>query len=85
MSKLLIILSPPRSYSSVVATQIGQHPQLYGFPELRLFVGETVAEILAFSQQRASNDFPGPPGLVRTLAQIHEGVQTEATIIKALG
>ena len=84
MSKLLILLSPPRSYSSVVATQIGQHPDLYGFPELRLFVGDTVAEILNFSQQRAQDQLPGPPGLLRSLAQLHERVQTTSTIINAL-
>ena len=85
MSKFLILLSPPRSYSSVVATQIGQHPDLYSFPELRLFVGDTVADILNFSQPRYRDQLSGPPGLLRTLAQLHEGVQTTSTILKALG
>jgi hypothetical protein len=32
----MLILCPPRSFSSVVSAMIGQHPQLYGFPELNL-------------------------------------------------
>ena len=46
MKDPLIILSPPRSFSSVISTMIGQHPQIYGFPELHLFSGETLGDIL---------------------------------------
>jgi hypothetical protein len=42
----LIILSPPRSYSSLVCAMIGQHPRMYAFPELNLFVTDTVGELL---------------------------------------
>jgi hypothetical protein len=84
MTKLLIILSPPRSFSSVVSTMIGQHPDLYGFPELRLFVGDRVEEVIEFSQQKDPEQTGGPPGLLRTLAQIHDGVQTNETVLKAI-
>lgn len=81
MSELLIILSPPRSFSSVVSTIIGQHPQLYGFPELHLFVGDTVEEVIQHHQHRRR--LQTPPGLLRTLAQIHDGIQTTETVVKA--
>lgn len=77
----LILLSPPRSFSSVVSTMIGEHPQIYGFPELHLFSGRTVEDIVR-REEKAGN--AGPPGLLRTLAQEHDGVQTTGTILKAI-
>ncbi|MBT8419653.1 MAG: sulfotransferase [Gammaproteobacteria bacterium] len=79
----LIILSPPRSFSSVVSTMLGQHPELYGFPELHLFVGDTVREVL--DREYKHGNYGGPPGVLRTLAQLHDGVQTSATILRAIG
>lgn len=79
----LILLSPPRSFSSVVSTMIGQHPDLYGFPELHLFIGDTVQEVLD-REYRAGNHF-GPPGLLRTIAELEFGCQTTATITRAIG
>lgn len=82
MSELLIILSPPRSFSSVISTMIGEHPQLYCFPELHLFNGETVEEVIAY--QRGKRVRFGPYGVVRALAQLHDGIQTTGTILKAI-
>jgi hypothetical protein len=76
----LIILSPPRSFSSVVSTMIGEHPQIYGFPELHLFSGRSIEDIIK-RESKAGN--AGPPGLLRTLAQEHYGVQTNGTLLKA--
>ncbi|MBD1907635.1 sulfotransferase [Funiculus sociatus GB2-A5] len=81
MSQLFIILSPPRSFSSVVSTMIGQHPQLYGFPELHLFVGDTIDEVIKHHETRRRPE--GPPGLLRTIAEIHSGAQTTSTVLKA--
>ncbi len=78
---MLIILSPPRSFSSVVSTMIGQHPQIYCLPELHLFVGETIGQILDREQKKGN--YGGPPGTLRALAQLHDGVQTTTTIIRA--
>ncbi|MEA3277491.1 MAG: sulfotransferase, partial [Pseudomonadota bacterium] len=61
--KFLIILSPPRSFSSVVSTVIGQHPDLYGFPELHLFIGDTVQEVIDVEYGKAN--YFGPPGVLR--------------------
>ncbi len=81
--KFLIVLSPPRSFSSVVATMIGQHPELYGFPELHLFIGDTVHEVL--DRELASGNYLGPPGLIRSIAELQFGRQTNATCSKAAG
>ncbi len=66
---------------------IGQHPDLYGFPELRLFTTDTVEECLNY-QARLADRFPfetrlGPPGLLRTLAQLVRGCQTSDAILEA--
>lgn len=76
----LILLSPPRSFSSVVSTMIGEHPEIYGFPELHLFSGRTLEDVIR-REEKAGN--AGPPGLLRTLAQEHDGVQTSGTLLKA--
>jgi hypothetical protein len=80
MRDLLIILTPPRSFSSVVSTMIGEHPELYGFPELHLFSAEYVEELV---QHKMKGGKAGPPGLIRTLAQEHDGLQSTKTILKA--
>ena len=82
MPELLIILSPPRSFSSVVSTMIGEHPELYCFPELHLFNGDTIEEVI--THQRGMRVRFGPYGVVRALAQLHDGVQTTGTILKAI-
>ena len=83
----LIILCPPRSFSSVVCAMLGQHPELCGFPELSLFVADTVECMLSFHAQPRYGLWTAAecsPGLLRTLAQLHSGVQTRATVADAL-
>lgn len=82
MHQPLIIISPPRSFSSVVSTMIGQHPQLYAFPELYLFNFSNVEEFFDFGKRnRYGSDIPG---LIRTIAQEHYGKQTTQTNLKAI-
>ena len=80
MMEPLIILCPLRSFSSVVSCMLGEHPEAYGFPELNLFVAETVGALLEYHRNL---DRPRWDGLLRTLAQLHEGVQTEDSIMNA--
>jgi hypothetical protein len=80
----LIILSPPRSFSSVVSTMLGEHPEMYGFPELHLFLGDTVRQVIDLERKhKGGKSHAGPPGLLRSLAQLHDGVQTTGTAIRA--
>jgi hypothetical protein len=71
-----IILAPARSFTSLACQMIGQHPQMYGLPELNLFVAETIREregVLA--TRRLASD-----GLLRAIAQLVAGEQTVQTI-----
>ena len=73
----LFILCPGRSFSSVVAAVIGQHPQCYGLPELYLFMGDTLGDTVDMATQSGRTSLVG---LERVLAQLHDGVQTVDTI-----
>jgi len=42
----LVILSPGRSYSTVISAILGQHPDIYALPETCLFARDTMAEYL---------------------------------------
>lgn len=76
----LIILSAPRTFSSVSGSMLGQHPEAYGFPELNLFGGDTLGE----AWNGMSMFFPrAHDGLLRSLAQLHDGEQTVETVAKA--
>ena len=52
MKPLLIILGPPRSFTTVVSAILGQHPPMYGLPEVPIFGAETMSE---WWQQSAEN------------------------------
>lgn len=71
----LWVLAPARSCSSLVVAMLGQHPQLYGFPELRLFRAADVAGLLATPARLG--------GLLRALAQLHEERQNEEAVENA--
>lgn len=79
------MLSPPRSFSSVVSTVIGEHPDIYGFPELHLFSDGIVQQIIDREKRKGKSHHAGPPGLLRALAQLHDGIQTQGSIIRATG
>jgi hypothetical protein len=78
---MLMLLSPPRSFSSLVSTMIGQHPQIYGLPELHLMMRETVGEALRW--ERRCQRFLGSPGLLRALAELQFGGQTAQNVLTA--
>lgn len=59
---------------------LGQHPQLYGFPELNLFVVETVKELWQLGDGAESTANSYIAGLLRTIAQLSFGCQTDDTI-----
>lgn len=80
MHQPLFILCPLRSYSSVVCGMLGQHPDLYGVPELNLFLADTLGELMAFMTPRMPH---GPDGLLRALAQLHDGAQDDDAIESA--
>ena len=81
-SNAIIMLSPPRSFSSVVCGMLGRHPQLYGLPEVNLFVSDTIEGWYIFHTQHKKR-IQSTYGLLRVIAQLHEEQQTEESIDRA--
>jgi hypothetical protein len=76
----LLILAPPRSFTSVVSAMLGQHPDLYAFPETHLFVTDSVVDLqrlYATAGRRRQH------GLLRLVAQLATGEQTPESIALA--
>ncbi|MCG6872607.1 MAG: sulfotransferase [Gammaproteobacteria bacterium] len=72
----LFIFAPPRSFTSVSCGMIGQHPQMYGLPEVNLFVGKTWADLDELYRVR-----PGfRHGLLRAVAELGLGGQNEGNV-----
>ena len=87
VSRPVFILAAPRSFTSLVAAMIGQHPELYGVPELNLFQCETIAE---FNSGKSSGGRKKSPywasmrhGLLRTVAEVYSGEQTVQSVAMA--
>src|SRR5713226_5842329 len=78
----VFVLAPPRSFSSIIATMLGQHPQMYGLPELELFAAETIGEWWDLCSE---STFPRAHGALREVAQLYYGEQTEETVKLARG
>jgi hypothetical protein len=76
----VFILAAPRSYTSVVCAMLGQHPQMYGMPELHLFKCTTMAEWFELCRKEP---FPRAHGMLRAVAQLYFGEQTAETIQSA--
>jgi hypothetical protein len=72
----VFILAPPRSFTSVVSAMIGQHPELYGLPEVNLFAADTVGELDRWHGMRRRLRH----GLLRAVAELGLGGQDEAAI-----
>jgi hypothetical protein len=73
----LFILAPPRSFTTVVCAMIGQHPEMYGLPEVNLFTGDTYGDLA----ERVHRVRPGfGHGLLRAVAQLGFGAQTVETV-----
>jgi hypothetical protein len=66
---------------------LGQNPHLYGFPELALFVADTVQGMLDFHAAHRTGLWTVAdcsPGLLRAVAQLVFGAQTPAAVTAAL-
>jgi hypothetical protein len=84
MQEPLFLLAPPRSYTSVINAMIGQHPQLYGFPELNLFSADILKHMWIRVSSDVGDDGTRRNGLLRAVAQIYGGGQTNETIEMAI-
>ena len=75
---IVIILAPPRSFTTVISIMLGQHPQLYGLPETHFFTCDSVNEWATI--YRGTDRMNG--GL-RAIAQLIFGEQTRSTVCMA--
>jgi hypothetical protein len=78
----LFVLGAPRSFTSVVSAMLGQHPEMYGLPEVQLSLSDTVA---GWWNVCAQASFPMADGLVRAVAELIYGGQTEENVLRAQG
>jgi hypothetical protein len=78
----VLILAPPCTFSWVICAILGQHPQMFGMPELHLFSHDTMGGWL---QQCSRESYDMDHGLVRTVAEVRFGAQTDGTIARARG
>lgn len=77
MAHPLVLLGPGRSFTTVAAGMLGQHPAHYGMPELNLAVSDTVGGFLRFTMGGRSGL---AHGVVRAMAQLELGEVTEAGV-----
>lgn len=75
----VFILCTMRSYSSLLAAMIGQHPDLYGLPEVNLAARDTVGGVMEFYARRPH----GLHGLIRVVAELEFGGQDDETVAAA--
>lgn len=76
----LFILTCMRSYSSLVNAMLGQHPAMYGLPELNLFIADTLAGVVSTLQLVRPQSLHG---LLRAVAQVEYQAQTVETVEQA--
>jgi hypothetical protein len=79
MQDPVILLGAPRSFTSIAVAMLGQHPEMFGVPELNLFVADTMNERANVLYDRSFAD----DGLLRAIAQCKAGQQTFQTIMLA--
>lgn len=83
----LFLLAPSRSFTSLICAILGQHPQLYGLPELNLFMADTMTNFWRGGDNDGSRKSIYWPmmrhGLLRTVAQLYAGEQTIDSIAMA--
>ncbi len=79
----LFILCSGRSFSSVVCGMLGQHPELYGLPEMNFFVADTIGGAFDWFHQAGPGNHHRLDGLARAIAQLHSGEQSETALQRA--
>lgn len=81
MREPLFILSPPRSFSSLISSIIGQHPEMHAFPELQIFGRDSVLDMMLRNQESLNR--LASPGAIRSVAEVHEHSQTNESCTRA--
>jgi hypothetical protein len=80
MTQPLFIFGLPRSYTSLIAGMLGQHPQAYGLPELSLFIEDDLLDMWRDGENNAGVNKYQRHGILRAVAEIYAGEQTINTV-----
>ena len=73
----IFILASQRSFTSLFCAMIGQHPAVYGVPEINLFCKGTVSDLMRYAVGERQYMIHG---LWRAVAQLYGGEQTLETV-----
>jgi Sulfotransferase family len=76
----VFILAPGRTFTSVVSAMLGQHPQMFGFPELYLNIADSMRtwwSRCGFGRTTMHH------GLLRAVAQLYFNEQSTETVAQA--
>lgn len=80
----VFLLAPARSYSTVAVAMLAGHPRLFAFPELLLFPVRRLRDLLDEELARTGNlrvwAISRVNGILRAVAQLHEGSQDDEAI-----
>jgi Sulfotransferase family len=77
---ILFILASPYSRASLVSAMLGQHPEMIALPDTNLFVADNI-EAVSIMHGQTGNGVSD--GLLRLLAQLHEGNQSDDSVQQA--
>ncbi len=75
----LFILSPPRSFTTVICAMLGNHPEMFGLAETNLFTAEALGDLALIHRLRPRIQH----GLLRSIAELGFAEQSEDTIAAA--
>lgn len=79
----IFLIAPPRSFTTLVSGMLGVHPEVYGVPELTLFYHETLSDLWRYGRAGTSSDTRMRHGILRAVAEIFFGEQTDEAITGA--
>jgi hypothetical protein len=78
----VFLLAAPRSHCALAGAMLGQHPQMWGLPETHLFNAPTITK---WWEMCDTSTFRMADGLLRAIAELFYGYQTDETISAAEG
>jgi hypothetical protein len=87
----IIILAPPRSFSTVTLAVLACHPDCYGFPEMLLFSVPPEDPAIGHWLDQPGDGARAPDrwslvrrsGILRTIAEVHEHSQAADALLRA--
>jgi len=79
----IFLIAPPRSFTTLVSGMLGVHPEVYGVPELTIFYRNTLEELWRLGRADTSSDTRMRHGILRAVAEIVFGEQSDEAIAGA--